>query len=133
MANTENEHIVHQMFENYLKGDVAGVFALLDPEILWVEPGETGDIPFSGVYSGFAGIETMFAREAKVLKVTSFKPKSFFSNDDMVVVLGEDSANVIPTGKSYTTQWSMAFTLANGKITRVMVYMDTHAIAKAFV
>jgi ketosteroid isomerase-like protein len=50
----------------------------------------------------------------------------------MVVVLGSDTAEVIATGKSYTSTWVQAFTLQDSKILHVQVYFDTLTIANAF-
>ena len=132
MTNPANEQIVKQLFTSYLKGDLAGVIGLLDPSVVWLEPGAP-DIPFAGTFTGLPDVEKMLGMEAQLLKVTSFVPKAYFSNDNIVLVVGADSANVPSTGKGYSTDWTMEFTLANGKIIRVQTFMDTNAIAKAFV
>ncbi|MEO5648057.1 MAG: nuclear transport factor 2 family protein [Chitinophagaceae bacterium] len=132
MTNPANEQIVQQLFTSYLKGDLTGVVALLDPAVVWLEPGSP-DIPFAGTFTGLTNVEKMLGMEGQLLKVTSFVPKAYFSNENIVIVLGADSANVLATGKSYSTDWTMEFTLANGKIIRVQTFMDTNAIAKAFV
>jgi uncharacterized protein len=126
-----NTQIIETLFAHYAKHDIAAIMAELDEAVTWIEPGAPG-VPFGGTYKGHAGVLEMFKKEAEMVKVTSFTPETFFANGDMVVVLGADSANVIATGKSYTTEWTMAFTLKNGKVTQVQTYMDTHAIAKAF-
>ena len=50
----------------------------------------------------------------------------------MVVVLGYDTAEVIATGKYYTSTWVQAFTLKDSKIIHVQAYFDTLTIAHAF-
>jgi ketosteroid isomerase-like protein len=47
-------------------------------------------------------------------------------------VLGHDIAEVIATGKTYSTEWVQAFTFKDGKIIHVQVYIDTKLIADAF-
>ena len=126
-----NTQIIETLFANYGKQDIPAVLAVMDDNITWIEPGAPG-VPFGGTYKGHAGVLEMFKKEGEMVKVTSFTPETFFANGDMVVVLGADSASVISTGKSYTTEWTMAFTLSNGKITEVQTYMDTNAIAQAF-
>jgi ketosteroid isomerase-like protein len=130
--NPSNEQLIKALFADYAKGDMAAVMAMMDPAIQWIEPGYP-DVPFGGTYTGIKGISEMFGKQAQMLKIVSFAPKAFFSNDTMVIVLGSDSAEVISTKKVYSTDWTMAFTLSNGKITNVETYMDTNAIAKAFV
>jgi ketosteroid isomerase-like protein len=130
--NQANEQIIKTLFQYYGQQNMQGVMSLMDPSVTWIEPGAP-DVPFGGTYTGVAGLEQMFGKEGAMVKVTSFTPTTFFSNDTMVIVLGSDSANVVSTGKAYSTDWTMAFTLNNGKITKVQTYMDTNAIAKAFV
>jgi uncharacterized protein len=128
---TTNQQIVQQLFDNYLHGNIPAMFALMDSSIVWIEPGAP-EVGWGGTFSGFDGVKKMLVLEAEMLKVTAFNIKNFLTNDTMVTVLGNDSANVVSTGKSYTTEWTMTFTLVNEKITRVETCMDTNAIAKAF-
>ncbi|HVB04288.1 MAG TPA: nuclear transport factor 2 family protein [Chitinophagaceae bacterium] len=131
MDNPNNLQIIQQMYQSFASGNKEALMNFFDPSVVWLEPGAP-DIPFAGSFEGLSGIGKMFALEAQYIKVTSFIPQSFCSSGDMVVVMGKDSVNVIPTGKTYSTDWVQAFTLSNGKIIRIQVYMDTHAIAQAF-
>ena len=132
MSNSANEAIVKSMYENYLKQNIPAVLALFADDIVWVEPGEP-DVPFAGTYNGIAGIEQMLALEAKLVKVTSFEPGTYFSTDDQVAVLGQDSAIVLETNKTYSTEWVMVFNInSDSKISRIQTYMDTEAVAHAF-
>jgi len=47
-------------------------------------------------------------------------------------VLGHDEVNVVATGKIYSTHWVQSFTVKDGKIIFVRVYLDTKTIADAF-
>ena len=132
MHITQNEHTVKQFYASCLEGNVVGAMALLDEYVIWIEPGAP-DVPFGGVYNGHAGIAKMFQSENKFVQLKNFIPKNYFASQDLVVVLGSDSATVLSTGKSYSTDWTMFFTFSDGKISMVQTYMDTNAIAKAFV
>jgi ketosteroid isomerase-like protein len=131
MHVTENEKIVKQFYNCMLEKNVAGAMALLDEYIIWIEPGAP-DVPFGGVYNGLDGIGRMFGSEAKTVQLMNFIPKNYFASQNLVVVLGSDSATVLSTGKTYSTDWTMFFTILDGKISMVQTYMDTNAIAKAF-
>lgn len=126
-----NQQIIEQMYHCFAAGDMQGVISTFSNDAVWNEPGEP-DIAFAGTFTGIAGISKMLAIQAKTIHVKTFVPKTFCTNENTVVVLGHDTVDVLPTGKTYTTEWVQAFTLANGKITNVQVYMDTNAIAKAF-
>lgn len=131
MHKVNNEEIVQQMYSNFAKGDMAAVLSCFDKDVVWQRPGAPA-IPFSGTYTGLDEVMKMFATQATTLSIKKFTPEMFCANRDTVVVLGHDEADVIPTGKSYATAWAQAFTLKDGKITRVDVFLDTKTIAEAF-
>lgn len=131
MENIPNLEIIQQLYKNFAAGNMQAVFSSFDKDIVWIRPGEP-DIPFAGKFVGIEGLMKMFALQSASIKIKSFVPEKFCTNDDTVVVLGHDTADVIPTGKSYTTDWVQAFTLKNGIIIQVMVYIDTSTITKAF-
>ena len=74
----------------------------------------------------------MLKTEHKDVQLKGLIPKNYFSAENLVVVLGTDTTTVLSTTKTYTTDWAMFFTIGYGKITMVQTYMDTNAIAKAF-
>lgn len=125
--------IIKQVFKSYGEGDIPSVLERMSDNIVWYEPGDPDNIPFSGVFTGKQGVLKMFGIEAELLTITSFEPKVFLENDTTVVVLGSDSAIVKKTQKSYATEFTMAFTISSNLITKVQVYMDTLAIANAFI
>ncbi len=131
MHATQNETIVKQFYQYCLEGDATLVMSLLDEFVIWIEPGAP-DVPFGGVYNGHAGIGKMFNSESKSVQLKNFIPRNYFASQNLVVVLGSDSATVLTTGKTYSTDWAMFFTILDGKISMVQTYMDTNAIAKAF-
>ena len=130
MHITENERIVRQ-FYNWALDQNPDFMTLLDEFIIWIEPGAP-DVPFGGVYNGHAGVGAMLQSETNSLHLKGLIPKTYFASQNLVVVLGSDSATVLTTGKTYTTDWAMFFTILDGKISMVQTYMDTNAIAKAF-
>ncbi len=120
------------MFHNYASGNMSAVLACFDKDIVWSRPGAPF-IPFSGTFTGIEEVTKMFAVQATTISIQKFLPEKICTNDDTVVVLGNDEANVIATGKTYATKWVQAFTLKDEKIIDVQVYLDTKAIADAFV
>ena len=131
MTNLSNLQIIQQLYKNFAAGNMPDVLAAFDKDIVWIRPGEP-DIPFAGKFVGMEGLAKMFALQSSSIKIKSFVPEKFCANEDTVVVLGNDTVEVIPTSKSYHTDWVQAFTLRGGLITEVMVYIDSNAIARAF-
>ena len=132
MDNLSNQQIIEQTYRNYAEGNMSAVLSSFDKDIVWVRPGAPS-IPFSGIFKGIGEVTKMFAIVATTLTIKTFLPEKICANDDTVVVLGHDIAEVIATGKTYSTEWVQAFTFKNGKIIDVRVYLDTKAIADAFI
>lgn len=131
MSNLTNQQIVEQLYKYYAEDNMKAALVFFDNDITWVRPGEP-EIPFAGTFKGFEELGKMLAIQSATLKIKTFLPKKICADDDTVVALGVDTAVVIPTGKTYTSEWVQAFTFKNGKIIHVQVYMDTKTIADAF-
>ncbi|MEO8822432.1 MAG: nuclear transport factor 2 family protein [Ginsengibacter sp.] len=129
--HNNNQQIIQQMYSDYGAGNIPAVLSVLDKNITWTRAGAPF-IPFSGAFSGIDEVMKMFSIQHENLTMKSFVPKTFFSSENMVVVIGHDEAEVKPTGKSYAADWVQAFTLENEKIISVQVFMDTKMIADAF-
>lgn len=130
--HAHNTDIVKQLFQFYAKKDIAGFMSLLSPEVVWVEPGDPNEIPYSGTFTGMAGIGAMMQKVAQSSKMTAFEATEFCANAHTVTAIGYNEAIAIVTNKPYRTDWVYAFKLSDGKVTHVQVYMDTLAMANAF-
>jgi ketosteroid isomerase-like protein len=127
----DNLQIVKEVYRLFADRDIPAVLNYFDKDIEFVRPGNA-DIPFAGTFKGRDGLIKMFTVINQSIRLKSFIPEHFFSNENMVVVIGSDTAEAIATGKSYTSTWVQAFTLKDQKIVHVQVYIDTQSIAKAF-
>jgi uncharacterized protein len=132
MDNPTNLQIVETLFQYYAQANIPGFMSLLSPDIVWVEPGDPAVIPYSGTFTGMAGIGQMLGIVAKSVKMKVFTANEFCVNNDTVTALGYNEAEVLATGKSYSGNWVYAFKLSNGKVTHIEVYMDTLTMSKAF-
>jgi ketosteroid isomerase-like protein len=132
MDNVSNQQIIEDIYKNYATGNMAAVLSCFDNDIIWERPGAPF-IPFSGIFRGIEEVTKMFAIQATTLSISKFLSEKICTNEDTVVVLGNDEVEVIPTGKKYSTQWAQVFTLKDRKIIHVQVYLDTKTVADAFV
>ena len=123
--------IVKEVYRLFGERNIPAALGYFDKDIEFVRPGNA-DIPFAGTFIGIEGMIRMFTVIRQSITLKSFTPEKFFTNENMVVVIGSDTAEAISTGKSYTSTWVQAFTLKDQKIIHVQVYMDTQTIAKAF-
>ena len=127
----DNVQIVQQVYKYFSEKNIAGVLSFFDKDVEWVRPGEP-DIPFSGTFKGIEEMVKFFTLVAENVRIKEYYPKHFFSDNDNVVVIGEDTAQAVATGKSYTTQWVQHFVLRDGKIIYGRAFIDTLQVAKAF-
>ena len=127
----DNIQIVKDVYKNFGEKNIPGILSYFDEEVVWERPGAP-DIPFCGTFNGHEGMIKFLTLVLQNVKLDSFIPKQFLSNGDTVVVMGEDTAKAIPTGKSYSTHWIQVFVLKDQKIVLGRAYIDTLQIAKAF-
>lgn len=127
----DNLQVIKDVYRLFGEKNVPALLAHFDKDIEFVRPGNA-DIPFAGVFRGIDGLIKMFTIISQTIRLKEFTPEKFFANENMVVVLGSDTAEVIATGKSYTSTWVQAFTLKDSKVIHVQVYLDTLTIAAAF-
>ncbi|MEO8764226.1 MAG: nuclear transport factor 2 family protein [Ginsengibacter sp.] len=130
MDGLSNQQILEAVYRNYAEGNMPVVLSAFDKDIEWIRPGAPS-IPFAGTFTGIKEVTRMFGLMSAMLTIKQFSPERMFSHDDTVLVLGHDIAEVITTGKTYSTDWVQAFTFKDGKITHVKVYLDTKSIADA--
>jgi len=126
-----NREIIEEAYKNYVARNMAAVISCFDKDIIWERPGSPF-IPFSGIFKGIDEVTKMFAIQATTISVSQFSTEKICTNDDTVMVTGHDEAEVVATRKTYSTDWVQSFTLKDGKIIHVKVYLDTKRLADAF-
>jgi hypothetical protein len=57
---------------------------------------------------------------------------SDLSQGDLVLVVGFDRGRVKATNRTFEGHWVFAFTVRNGKVTKVREYIDTLVLARGF-
>ncbi len=130
MSAEENVKVVKDGFAAYRRGDIAGLIALLANDVEWHLPG--AGTPIAGTYRGHDGVATFFQKLAKEVDVLDFQPREFVGEGDRVFVAGWTREKVKATNRTFETDWVMAFTVRNGKVTNFREYLDTQAIASAY-
>ena len=62
----------------------------------------------------------------------AFEPREFVAQGDMVVAIGQYRGKSKETGRPFTSDWVMVFTITNGTITRFREFADSAALVRAF-
>jgi ketosteroid isomerase-like protein len=128
-----NIAVVEEAYGAFGKGDVAGVIALLTPDVLWESVGNPADFPALGPKHGTAAVEAQFRRLGALLSFQSFTPQQFFAaGPDTVFVLGHYDRTVIKTGKKADSDFVHVFVIRDGKIASYREFQDTATLADAW-
>ncbi len=132
MTDSADLRVVHEAYEAFGQGDVAGVLAVLADDVPWHTPGPPEVVPYAGSRTGHDQVAGYFESFGEAVEVTEFEPQEFLARDDYVVVLGRYAFKVKRTGSAVDMDWVHAFTLKDGKITTFRGYEDSAAVVRAF-
>ena len=117
----QNIELIKKGYKAFNAGDGDTVMSLFDDNIEWVQP---GDSAISGTYHGKRELGELISRLAE--KSTTVTPGRFLADGDMVVMLGETTAD------NETSAAAQVFTLHNGKTIRSQVYGDTALLERIY-
>ena len=132
MDEQDNIQTIHKVYEAFGQGDVEGVISMLADDVTWTTPGPPDVIPYAGEKKGHDEVRGYFEAFGAAAQTTAFEPQKFFADDDMVVVLGHYTFNVVKTGKVVDNDFVHAFGLAGGRISTFEGYEDSAAVVAAF-
>lgn len=129
MSEEVNVQVVRDAYAAFQRGDIQNVLDSLADDVEWVSvPVE----PLAGTYRGPGEVASFFQKVGENFEFSRFEPQEFVAQGDRVVVLGHYTATVRSTGRELDSDWAMAFTLSDGKVSRFQEYNDTAAVAAAF-
>jgi ketosteroid isomerase-like protein len=112
MANP-NTHVILNAYQCFGKGDVAGILALSDENVVW-DVTDSTILTHPRMYRGKADFKQFFADLAGSVTVTKFEPRRFLADGADVVAINH--CEFIKEGKNYQEQIIHHFNIKNGKI-----------------
>lgn len=81
----ENEILIREGYDAFVRGDLEGVKEFLDPDVLWHVGGTS---PLSGIYKGHAELLALFGKVFEMTDGTiGISARDILANDDHVIVL----------------------------------------------
>ena len=132
MQEAQNTKVVQEAYAAFGHGDVQGILDRLTDDVIWKGVyGAAAYVPTSGERRGKAAVATFFKQVAETVKFSQFEPKEFVASGDKVVALGHYRATT-SIGKSFEADFSMVFTLTNGKVSHFQEFTDSAAINAAY-
>lgn len=126
-----NIQIVKSGFEKFFAGDIPGFLELLADDVFWDHRGPEV-VPFNRLYEGRDDVGEFFKVMSEAQEATVFEPREFFATEDRVVCLGFFRYKVRSTNKEWESDFAMAFTVRNSRITHWRIIFDMGAEAAAF-
>jgi ketosteroid isomerase-like protein len=124
MGEQQNVEIVKRAYEAFGKGDLETLVSLLDDGIEWQTPGPAS-LPTAGRRRGTEQVREFFRAINETYEIQRFEPRTFLTQGNLVVVLGEDTARIKATDKVVVEPWVHVFAFENGRVVRFQEYLDT--------
>jgi uncharacterized protein len=131
MSTDGNVALVKKIYELFAKGDIKTLLAQFSGDIRWHTPGYP-NVPYAGDFFGREHVAKFFDGLGKTAEMERFEPQDFIAQGDRVVVLGHYSGRGKKTGRPFSTDWVMVFTVKNGKAVQFHEYFDTQNLGSAF-
>jgi len=128
-----NKELVQSAFENFQKGNVAGIMEMMSDDIVWDMNGPVAILPFAGPRKGKAEVMDFFAQIAATSDFQKFEPQAYVAEGDNVAAFGVAVATNKQTGKQATSRWAMSWTFSDGKATKYHNYSDTYELVQSFI
>jgi ketosteroid isomerase-like protein len=123
----ENTRLVQSVYEAFGRGDLAALAEVMADDIEWVNPGDPDDNPNAGTFKGKEAVRGWFGGLASTRDYTTFEPREFIAQNDKVVSLVYAEATVRDTGRAFVNHEAHVWTLRDGKVARLQIYLDTAA------
>jgi len=125
---SQNIETVQGAYAAFGRGDINGVLATLDQNVVWKTPG-AGQVPTGGIRRGVSQVADFFGQLVQVVQFESFQPQTFVEQGDKVIVLGADVFKVKGSSRSISEPWCHIFTFKNGKVVEFQEILDTATYA----
>ena len=131
MSEQQNLDAVRNVYAAFGRGDLAGILAVLDPQVSWRTPGAPG-LPTGGLRRGVDEVREFFGVLLNTFDIQDFRPADFLAQGDKVVVLGTSREGPKGTGRFVDFRWAHVFTFRNGKIVEFEEPADVSALVEEF-
>jgi steroid delta-isomerase-like uncharacterized protein len=130
--NPENTGIIQNLYDNFKTGNIPGISAAMDPNIVWNEA-ENFPLADGNPYIGFdaiaAGVFARIGSEWEYWNLTDIELHDMANNK--VLATGRYSAKYKKNGAEINLQMAHLWTLKEGKVVAFQQFADTKGIHDA--
>lgn len=127
----ENLTATQEIFVQFGAGNIPGILALLDDDIV-IEFYGPNTIPYAGTYRGKDEARQFFETVLSSVNINQFDPEEMLAAEDKVFVTGHLNLNAKSTGGVIDSDFVHVITLKNGKWLRFRDFMNTAEAVNAF-
>ncbi len=128
-AGASNLDIIRATYEGPSEQNGKNLVAALAPDAVWVE---AAGFPYAGAYTGPENIiANVFHRLATEWIGYRAEVASYVTEGDQVVAFGVYSGTYKETGRAMRAAFAHHYTLRDGKIVRMVQYVDSHMVQQA--
>ena len=121
MSTEANVALMRRIFDEISSaGTMTLLMGSLAEDVTWKLAG-TSKLPFSGSYHGIEGVKRYWELVDKWLHIEQLAIQHYLAQDDRVVVVGDETVRIVPTGETYQQEWTGMFTLRDGKIVHILI------------
>lgn len=121
----ENIQVVRRFFEAAPRGDAAGMRAVLDPRIEWIEP-EAPGLWFGGAHRGADNaLSEVVAPTLDRVDDFGIRIEEYLDAGEEIVALGRFHGRSRQTGMNFEIRACFICTVRGGKIVRFRAFHDT--------
>jgi ketosteroid isomerase-like protein len=126
-VSVSNVALVQELYDAFARRDVPAILARLHPE---VELHQTELVPWGGHYRGHAGAGEFFGRVVAAID-SAVSIERFVDADDHVAAVGRTRGRTRERGIAFDLAIVHVWTVREGRITRLEVFIDTPAMLEA--
>jgi uncharacterized protein len=130
MRETGNIETIRATYAAFNRGDIAGVLKNMDESIVFTTPGSAA-VPMAGTRRGLDEVRRFFEDLERRMEFTAFDVRELLAQGNRVVALVHYEGRDRKTGRGFSADSAMLWTLGNGKALRFQEYTDTEALAAA--
>lgn len=123
---------VDAFFNHFGAGEFSALVDLFAEQVDFDVAGAS-NVPWTGTRSNKKEVSEFFPLFSKYLTAPEeFNLSTIIVDGEHAVATGRNVFGVLATGKKFTNDFAIHFTVSNGKIIRYHMYEDSHAISAAF-
>jgi uncharacterized protein len=128
---TANLELVRRTYEGSSEENGRNLLAALSSDVEWIE---AEGFPYAGTYVGVEALMAgVFQRLATEWIGYRADVHTYLADGDRVAAFGVYSGTYKATGKSMTAAFAHLYEVKDGRIVRMMQYVDTAMVQKALV